>query len=317
MTQLKRQHTEMKKKLSHRYQKRDQLALFSMQLPGILLTIIFCYLPMIGIIIAFKDYKFNVGVFGSAWNGVKNFEFLFKSNTFFTLVRNTVGYNIVFLILTRVAGIFCAILLYNIGNKYAIKVIQSGIFIPYLLSWIVVSYVSYAYLAYDTGLINKILNTLGINSISFYTEPKYWPFILTFFQMWKSIGFDTLVYYGTILSIDTALLEAASLDGCTYVKRIWYVIIPHLKTTIIMLLILGIGGICRSDFGLFMYIPQDTGALYSVTDTLDTYILRSIRSTGNLGSSAAAGLIQSVVGLILVVGSNMAVKKLDEDSALF
>lgn len=299
------------------FRRKEQAALFSMQLPGILFVIIFCYLPMIGIIIAFKDYKFNAGIFGSAWNGVKNFKFLFESNTFFNLVRNTVGYNVVFIILTKVIGVFCAVLLYNINCKFAIKIIQSGIFVPYLLSWIVVSYVSYAYLSYETGTVNSILAALGLERITFYTEPKFWPFILVFFQLWKSIGFDTLVYYGTILAIDTNLFEAAGLDGCTYVKRIWYIVLPHLKSTIIMLLILAIGGICRSDFGLFFYIPQDTGALYAVTDTLDTYIMRAIRTSGNLGSASAAGLIQSVVGLFLVLLSNYIVRKVDADSAIF
>ena len=315
-TLTKSKSLELKKK-SRKGIKKDQLALFSMQLPGIIYVLIFSYLPMIGLIIAFKDYKFNLGMFGSHWNGLKNFEFLFGSNTFFTLVRNTIGYNLVFMIATRLLGIFCAILLYNITNKYSIKVIQSCIFVPYLLSWIVVSYVSHAFLSNSTGMINRIVEMFGGNSISFYTEPKYWPAILIFFNLWKHVGFDTLVYYGTILSIDTSLLEAASLDGCTYLRRIWHIVLPHLKTTIVMLLILGIGNICKSDFGLFFYLPKDTGALYSVTDTLDTYITRAIRTTGSLGSASAAGLIQSVVGLILVLISNAAVKKLDSSSALF
>lgn len=312
-----RKKASVKNKAVTDFRKKEETELFTMQLPGIIFVIIFFYLPMIGIIIAFKDYKFNAGIFGSKWNGFKNFEFLFQSNTFFTLVRNTVGYNVVFIVLTKVIGVICAVLLYNIRCKFAIKIIQSGIFIPYLLSWIVVSYVSYAYLAYDTGTVNNILEFFGQERITFYTEPKYWPYILVFFHLWKSIGFDTLVYYGTILAIDTTLFEAASLDGCTYLKRIRYIVLPHLKTTIIMLLILAIGGICRSDFGLFFYIPQDTGALYSVTDTLDTYIMRAIRTSGNLGSASAAGLIQSFVGLFLVLISNHIVKKVDADSALF
>lgn len=299
------------------YNIKEQSALFSMQLTGILFIFIFSYLPMIGIIIAFKDYKFNLGMLGSPWNGLKNFEFLFKSNTFFTLVRNTVGYNVAFIVLSRLVCVFCAVLLYNITNKYVIKFIQSGLFIPYLLSWIVVSYASYAFLANDMGLINKLIKHFGGKQISFYNSPKYWPFILTAFHLWKSIGFDTLVYYGTILSIDSELFEASSLDGASYIQRVRYIILPHLKQVIIMLLILSLGGIVKSDFGLFYYLPKDTGALYAVTDTLDTYINRAILVNGSMGSATAAGLIQSIVGMILVILTNKVVKKIDEDSALF
>lgn len=305
------------KKTYSSYNKKDQWTLFSMQLPGIIYTIIFLYLPMVGIIIAFKDYKFNLGMFLSPWNGFKNFEFLLESNRFFTLLRNTIGYNLVFILLSRLLCVACALFLYNITNKYVIKFIQSGIFMPFLLSWIVVSYVSYAFLANDLGLINSVIRFFGGTPISFYNSPKYWPFILTFFYLWKTIGFDTLVYYGTILSIDTELLEAASLDGCTYMQKVRYIILPHLKQVIIMLLILALGGIIRSDFGMFYYLPKDTGALYSITDTLDTYINRSILVTGNMGSAAAAGLIQSIVGMILVIVTNKVVKRLDSDSALF
>lgn len=306
-----------KKKTISNYNRKGQLALFSMQLPGIIYALIFLYIPMIGIIIAFKDYKFNLGMFGSPWNGLKNFEFLFKSNTFFTLLRNTIGYNVVFILLSRLLCVACALLLYNIANKYAIKFIQSGIFIPYLLSWIVVSYASYAFLANDLGLINSVIRFFGGENISFYNSPKYWPFILTFFYLWKTIGFDTLVYYGTILSIDTEQLEAADLDGCSYMQKVRYIILPHLKQVIVMLLILALGGIIRSDFGMFYYLPKDTGALYSVTDTLDTYINRAILVNGSMGSASAAGLIQSVVGMILVIVTNKVVKKMDSDSALF
>ena len=308
-------HTKLVKK--HKRFNKDNLQLGLLQLPGLLHLFIFSYVPLVFLVIAFKDYKFNLGVFGSEWCGFDNFKFLLESNTFFTLVKNTLGYNLVFILLSNILQLISAILLYNISNKLSIKFFQSSIFLPHFLSWIVIGYITYAFLNTDIGIINNILNAMGMKSISFYSEAKYWPIILTAVNMWKGIGFGMLVYYGTILSVDTSLLEAAAIDGCGYLRRIWHIIIPHVKQTTIILIILALGGIFKSDFGLFYYIPRDIGALYSTTDVLDTYITRSILVTGSLGSSTAAGLLQSVVGCILVITVNKIIKKFNEGNSLF
>lgn len=296
---------------------KSGLELLLLQCPAIVYCIIFCYLPMIGIIVAFKDYRFNLGIFGSEWSGLKNFEFLFASNKFFTLVRNTIGYNLVFIIITNIVNICLALLLYNIKKKTSIKIIQSATFIPYFLSWIVVSYISLALLSYDTGLINKFLAMFGKAPIEFYSDPSRWPIIFLLFHLWKGCGFGLLVYYGTMLSIDTELLEAAALDGCGYLKRIWYIILPHIKGTVVILIILALGSMFHSDFGMFYYLPNNQGVLYETTDVLDTYIMRSIQETNNLSASSAASFIQSICGFVLIVTVNLIIKKIDSEKSLF
>ena len=285
--------------------------------PPVLYLFIFCYIPMFGLIIAFKDYKFNLGIFGSKWNGLDNFRFLFESNTFGTLVKNTIGYNFIFIIVGTISAIFVALMLDVMKNKIFIKFYQGSMFMPYFLSWIVVSYVTHALFNYESGLLNSILAKMGAEGISWYSEPKYWPYILTILNVWKGIGYNSLVYYGTILSIDPALFEAATIEGCSYIRKLWNITLPHLKPTVIILTLLSIGGIFRSDYGLFFYIPKDIGALYKATDVLDTYILRSIRSIGNMGAASAAGFLQSVVGCIVVVTMNGIVRKVDNENSLF
>ncbi|MBP3360914.1 MAG: sugar ABC transporter permease [Clostridia bacterium] len=288
-----------------------------MALPGILIIFIFKYLPMGGLILAFKNYKYSLGILGSEWVGMKNFMFLFNSSTFSILVRNTVLYNLAFIVLNIVAGIMAALFLDNVMSKRGIKLFQTSMFLPYFLSWIVVSYISLSLLDYDKGIINQILGVFGQNSISFYSETKWWPAILIFFNTWKNLGFNALIYYGTIISIDSELYEAATIDGCGYFRRVKYITIPHLKPTVIILGLLALSGIFRSDFGLFYYLPADSGALYDVTDVLDTYITRSILNTSSLGQSTATGLVQSIVGLLLILTVNSVVRKYESESALF
>jgi len=292
--------------------------LFCLQLPAIIYLLLFNYLPMVGIIVAFKQYKFSLGIFGSPWNGIDNFKFLFEAKTFYTLIRNTLGYNVTFLILSHLLNMFLALCLYNVNkSKTAIKIFQTSMFLPYFLSWIVISYISYAFLSYNTGIINNLLEMVGLEKVEFYRETKYWPFIFLFFTLWKSAGFGTLVYYGSILSIDETQFEAAEIDGCNYVKKIWYIILPHLKTTIVTLVILNLGSILNSDFGMYYYLPNDSGILYKVTDVLDTYITRSLKETTNFGAPSAASFIQSVCGFTLVIFVNWVVKKINGESSLF
>lgn len=313
---------ELKKEVAKKEKKRNAMhrengELFLLQLPAIVYVFIFCYLPMVGLIIAFKDYKFDLGIFGSKWNGINNFKYLFGSQTFYTLVRNTIGYNFASIFIGMAVSAILALMLEVLTSKIAIKIYQSSMFLPVFLSWVVVSYISYALFAVDTGMINNILKHFGHDGISFYSEIKYWPFILIFFGVWKGFGQTTLIYYGTLLSVDQEIIEAATLDGCGYIKKIIYIMLPHLKQTMIMMFILSIGGIFRSDFGLFFYLPKDTGVLYGVTDVLDTYIMRSLRFSANVGMSSAAGFLQSVVGFITVVTVNKIVNKMDSESAIY
>ena len=291
--------------------------LVSMLIPASVLVFIFSYIPMFGLIIAFKDYKYNLGFLNSPWNGFDNFVYIFKSNTFLTLVRNTIGYNVVIMILGIILNVFMALMLFTLISKWTIKIFQSSMFIPHFLSWVVVSYITHALLKTDSGAINVLLDSLGMEKISFYITPKYWPFILVIVSLWKGMGFSMLMYYGSMLSIDTQLYEAAELDGCGYVKKHYYVTLPHLTKTIIMLTLLGLGSMFRSDYGLYYQIPKDTGVLYPVTDVLDTYIMRAITISGSVGQASAVGFLQSIVGFILVMAANLTTKKIDSDSALF
>lgn len=296
---------------------REHWELTSMVTPGVIYTLLFSYLPMAGLMLAFKDFRFNMGMLGSPWVGLDNFRFLFASNTLQLLLRNTICYNLVFIFLNIVSAVFAALCLNTIKRRTTLKIYQSAALMPNFVSWIVVTYIVYALLAPDTGIINNILTKLGGERISFYSETKYWPLILITFNTWKHIGYNGLIYYGTILGIDESLFEAAALDGCSEVKKMWYITLPHLKTTIITLTLLSLGGILTSDFGLFYYVPRDSGTLYPVTDVLTTYVNRAIRSGGSLNNSSAVSFFTSVVGFILVVTTNLIVKKIDPDSSLF
>ena len=308
------QREKIRKKKKYRH---GHWAMTAMLSPAVIFVFIFSYLPMVGLIIAFKQYKFNLGIFKSPWAGFSNFEFLLKSDTFLKLVRNTIGYNLAFIFLGMIFAVIVAVMLDTVHKKTFIKIYQSSMFLPYFFSWIVVSYITHALFQYDYGIINNIIRSFGGKEISFYSEPKYWPFILIFAGIWKGVGNSALIYYGTILSISPELYESASIEGCGYFGKFWYITLPHLKSTMIILTIMAIGGIFRSDYGMFYYLPKDSGALYSTVDVLDTYILRSIRFTGNMGSSSAAGFLQSIVGFVLVMTTNTIVKKLDPDSSLF
>lgn len=286
-------------------------------LPGILYLIINNYMPMVGLQIAFKDYKYNLGIWDSPWAGLNNFKFLFKTGDAWIMIRNTILYNIVWIFLGMVVGVGAAILLNEIISKRAKKFYQTVILMPYLMSMVIVSYLVYAYLSTGTGLLTNIIEQITGNKISFYTEAKYWPFILTIVNQWKGIGFGMILYLSSIVGIDPALYEAAALDGATRGQQHRLITIPMLKPTIIMLMIMNVGGIFRSDFGLFYQVPMNQGALYSVTQTIDTYVYRALLQRNDVGMSSAASFIQSVVGFIFVVTVNQIVKKMDEKNSLF
>lgn len=277
-------------------------------------------MPLYGLQLAFKQFSYKKGINGSPWIGLKNFKFLFASEDAYIMVRNTLCYNILWIFIGVVLGITVAILFNEITGKLAKKFYQTAILLPYLMSMVVVAYLVYAYFAADTGLINNaiIKGLLGKEKgISWYMEGKYWPFILTFVQQWKQIGFGMLLYLSTLLGIDKAYYEAAMLDGATRWQQIRMITLPLLKPTIIMLVILNLGQVFRSDFGLFYQVPMNQGALYSTTQTIDTYVFRALLVNNNFGMSAAASFLQSIVGFIFIVSANAIVRKLDKNSSLF
>lgn len=297
---------------------KTSLPLLLIALPGIVYLIINNYIPMVGLFLAFKNYNFMKGIFGSDWCGFDNFKFLFATKDAWVMTRNTVLYNIVFVILGTAMAIFLAILLCELGEALRAKVFQSLLLLPNLLSWVIVAFVVFALLNADTGFINNsILKPLGLKEISWYTYPKAWPFILVITNLWKGAGYSSIVYMASISGIDKSLYESSALDGATKIQQIFRITLPMLKPTVITMTLMSIGKMFYSDFGLFYQVPQNSGALFNVTQTIDTYVYRGLMELNDVGMSAAAGFYQSIVGFILVLAANALVRKLDKDNALF
>ena len=298
-----------------RFKANKELLLLS--LPGGIWFLIFAYLPMFGILIAFQEYRpeknFLLSVLHSKFVGFKNFEFLFKSGDMWIIFRNTIGYNLLFIILGIVLPITVAMLLNELRNHGAVKVYQSMMFLPYFLSWVVVSYCLYAFLDPSKGLVNNILG----KNISWYTEKDYWPFIIIFMSQWKGVGYNTVVYLASICGIDQTFYEAVMLDGATKWQQVKYITVPLLRPVITILFIMSVGGIIRSDFGLFYQLPRDSGRLYPVTNVLDTYIYRALMQSSEIGMSSAAAFFQSVVGFALIMIANKVAAKIDNENTLF
>lgn len=291
---------------------------YLMMIPGLLYLLINNYIPMAGLVMAFEKYNVRGGMFGSPFCGLENFEYLFATDDAWLITRNTILYNITFIILGNAAAIGVAVCLNQIRSKIRKQIYQTIILLPYIISIIVVAYLANAFLAGDTGFINtKILEPLGLEPISFYSEPKYWPFILVFVNLWKSVGYSCILYLANLAGIDPGFYEAAAIDGATRRQMFWKITLPCLKPTIITLLILAIGKMFYSDFGLFYQVPMQSGMLFSVTQTIDTYVFYGLTSNSNIGMTAAAGFYQSIVGFILVLGSNAIVRKVSRENAMF
>ena len=297
---------------------KQYLPIYLLALPGIIYMICNNYLPMFGIVIAFKKLNFAKGILASPWCGLKNFEFLFKSSTAFTMIRNSICYNVLWLILGHVLAIASAILLNEITNRFRARFYQSVILLPYLMSWVVVSYLVFAFLSADTGMFNNsILKPLGIAPVNWYSESKYWPFILTFVNHWKNNGYTMIVYFASIVGISQDYYEAAMLDGATKWQQIKHITIPQLVPTIITLMILSVGRIFASDFGLFYQIPRNTGALYNATQTIDVYVYNALMQRSDYGMASAASVFQSIVGFLMVMVTNAIVRKVSRENAMF
>ena len=291
---------------------------YIMMIPGLVYFLINNYMPMAGIVMAFKKIDYSKGIFGSDWNGLANFEFLFAFGQFGTMVRNTILYNGVFIIFNTVLGITVAILLNEIRAKIANRIYQTVILLPYLMSWVVVSYLAFAFLSNETGFINNgILEKLGLTQINFYQEPKYWPWILLFVNEWKNIGFSMIIYLAAIVGISKDYYEAASVDGATRWQQITRITLPCLKPTIITMFILSVSKMFYSDFGLFFQVPKNSGILYPTTMTIDTYVYNALMKQNNPGMSAAAGFLQAIVGFVLVIGANALIRKISREDAIF
>ena len=296
---------------------KKDVPIYVMLLPGFLYLLINNYLPMGGLIIAFKNINWQKGIWKSDWAGFKNFEYLFRTPDAFRITRNTICYNIAFIIINLIVAVAFAILLSEIKSKLAVKCYQTVIMLPFMISMGIVSYLAYAFLAGDTGLLNGVRNAVGLESISWYTEPKYWPFILVIVNCWKGVGYGTIVYLSSILGIDQELYEAAAVDGITELQKIRYITIPLIKPTIITMMLLSVGTIFYSDFGLFYQVPMNSGALMDATNTIDTYVYRGLITLGDVGMSSAAGFYQSIVGFILVLIANWITNKYSSENALF
>lgn len=294
------------------------LPVYLVALPGIIYLVVNNYMPMIGLVLAFKKYSFAKGIFASPWNGISNFTYLFHSKWAAIMFRNTVLYNIAFLFLNLIVAVTIAIFLNEVGNLRAKKTYQTVILIPHLMSTVIVGYLVFAFLSNTNGFVNKsILAPLGIEPINWYTSAKYWPVILTVVEVWKAFGFQSIVYYATIVGFDKTYYEAAVVDGAGTWKQITSITLPLLKPTIIILTIMGLGRMFSSDFGLFYQVPQNSGMLYSTTTTIDTYVYRALMEDHDIGRSLAASFLQSVLGFILVLGANTVVRRIEKDSALF
>lgn len=293
------------------------IPLYIMGIPGLLYLFINNYMPLYGLLIAFKRFDYSKGVFGSPWAGLKNFEFLFQSDSAWVITRNTILYNLVFMVLNMAISIFLAILLNEVKSKAGKKFYQTMILLPYLMSMVIISYLVYAFLGDRTGLINGILRGMGQDPISFYATEKYWPFILIFVNAWRGAGYGAVVYLASIVGFDNAYYEAAELDGASKWQQITQITIPLLKPTIIIMLTMSMGMVFRSDFGLFYQVPRNQGVLYDVTDTIDTFVYRALMQNGNLGLSSAAAFFQSIVCFITIMLFNGLVRKVSEEQALF
>lgn len=309
------QWTKIPKKKLH---VKRMIPFYLMALPGLVYLIVNNYIPMFGIVIAFKKLNFREGIWGSPWCGFDNFRFLFASADAWVITRNTILYNLAFFLVGTVTAITMAILINEIQKKFAKKAYQSLILLPYLMSWVIVSYLAFAFLSTETGLFNKsILEPLGKEGINWYQEKKYWPFILVFVNVWKGVGYSMIIYLSSIVGISTDYFEAAKIDGASKWQQIKYITLPLLKPTVITLFILSVGQIFRSDFGLFYQMPRNSGALFPVTRTLDVYIYQALMKNHDYGMSGAASVYQAVVGFILILGANKLVKRYESGSALF
>lgn len=296
---------------------RETLEFLGIASPGIILLFLFNYLPMFGVIIAFKNYNPNLGIIGSKWNGLQNFKFFFTSPDAVRVIRNTVLYALDFMFVVLAFAVILALMFYALKNRIALKIYNTIAILPKFLSMVLIAYIVYAFLNPVSGILNKFLTLFGNDEmIDWYSKPGAWPFILTIVKVWQTVGMQSIIYYAALMSIDEALFEAASIDGATKLQQVWYISIPHLIPVMTIQTILAFGSIFSGDFGLFYQTTMDVGTLYPTTDIINTYVFRGLKN-GNMLVSGAIGLVQSVLGLIMVIIVNTVVKKISPENSLF
>lgn len=289
-----------------------------MCMPAVVFFFVFSYLTMPGIYIAFVDYNYNLGLFASKFIGFKNFEYLTKSGSLFLLIKNTVAYNVIFIITSTVAQVALALLLNEMRGKIYKKISQTVMILPYFISFVIVGLFAYNLLNYEHGLINSVRDSFKLSHIAFYSQSWYWPFILVFTNLWKGVGYGSIIYFASLMSVDTEMLEAAQIDGASTIQRIRYMLLPSLKATIIILTLFSIGGILRGNFGLFYnLVGSNNPTLLNSTDIIETYTYRAMMNNFQFSAASAVSLVQSVFGFVLVITSNTIVKKIDPDYSLF
>lgn len=310
--------------LSKRVTAKKTFILTTMVLPGVIWLILLRYLPMFGIVLSFKDYRIYTkapslvnNIVHSKWVGLKNFNFLFTTTDSWVMIRNTLAYNALWIVLGIVIAVAFAIMINELTNKFIAKTFQTMMFFPYFLSWVVVSYFAFSFLSPERGLITHMQQNAGLTVTEWYNDASPWPYILTISYLWKNIGYSCVLYLAAISGIDATQYEAARIDGVNKWQQVRYVTLPHLKTMIIILFILSVGRIFNADFGLFYSVPMNSGPLFPTTQVVDTYVYRALMNTGDIGMSSAAGLFQNLVGFVCILLANTLVRKVDPDSSLF
>ena len=298
-------------------------ALVRLSLPTLVWYAAFCYLPMFGIILAFKRYRLIPGrsffyslIMGSEWVGISNFRFLLLNPQIGRVVRNTLGYNLVFLVLGTLLPLTLALMLSFLRSKRTRSAVEIVMLLPYFLSWVIVSYFVYAFLSSDRGLINTVAGRLGALRVNYYQKPGVWPFVLTAAQLWKTSGYTMLLYYANIISIEPQLYDMAAVDGANVRQVIRHVILPQLSRVIIVMILLALGHILSTDFGLFYQVTRNSGSIMSATETIDVFVYKALMENSNYGFSAAAGLIQNAIGCVLLFAADRAIKKVDSGGGI-
>lgn len=305
------------KKDGFRHELKKNWPLFLMALPAILFVLITQYFPMSGLVLAFKNYRFNLGVFGSPWNGLENFRFLFVSGTGWLITKNTILYNLLNLVTSQGLAIVIAIVISEMPGRIYRRTLQSVVFMPYFISWVLVGTFVHSIFNYETGLLNNILASMGLERINAYGMPGLWPWIICIFNAWKWSGYNSIIYIASITGIDGECYEAADIDGANIFQRLRYITLPAIRPTVITMLLLQIGRILRGDFEMFYQIVGNNGQLFNATDVIDTYVFRSLLTSANMGMTAAATLYQSVLCFIIIVTVNYIVKRIEPEYALF
>lgn len=295
---------------------KENMAYLLLAAPAVIYFILFHYLPMLGIVLAFKNFRYDLGIWGSEWVLLDNFKFFYQSQDAWRITRNTLGYSLAFMIVGTTTAVAVALLLNEVKSRAALKYYQTTMILPRFLSWVLVGFITYALLNPSYGVINQAFQAFGMQPVQWYTDADLWPYILIMVENWKSIGLSAIIYYAALLGIDPELYDAAKIDGAGRMRRIWNISLPSLVPIITILCLLSIGSMFSADFGLFYEIPRDIGILRPTTDVIDTYVFRGLRGN-DIGITAAVGLLQSVVGLVLIVGSNAIIRKLRPENALF